>query len=196
MIDQFRQDIEELEIWDADDSMDTQAIIEQIPQYHFLKKLEAFDPEVMHYLLYNISVKVIPPWEYYCKNKKLRSSLIAFKKFLMRKHWIDHLTPYIQAPILINREDCTYIDTSSAAETIFESLRTIVTKDVLYGTYALSCGATANSCLESNYLTWVKEIALPQAFKKEICNLEQTKLYCYPLYEDLYADLFEELDRV
>ncbi|KZE83741.1 hypothetical protein AV926_03500 [Myroides marinus] len=187
MIKDILFDLKNLEYNDADNLMKREYII-SLPTYQFLNKIKFFDSEILEILLYNICQRVVPSWESNLNDKQLRPAIFAFKRYLLSKD-IDELVAY-DTEILSPKVDCSYSDTSGAAATVYNSIRFVLTKDVVFATYALSDADIANTL---DFEKWLEEIAVPNSLEKKICNYEETKAFSYDCYDDLYLSFFEEL---
>ena len=182
-------DLAKLEIWDADDNMDIN-YVKSSPLYQLLEKVHSFDREVLDFILYNICQRVIPSWEFNCKDEQLRPNLFTLRQYLLKsldKDSLKHYNVATKSP----KFDCTYSDTSGAAGTLFHSTMSILDDSTLFATYAVSHADIANT---NNFDKWFVEIAIPVSFDKKFCNCEQTKKYSYDEYNKLYDSLFLQLD--
>jgi hypothetical protein len=183
--------LEKLEIWDADDSMDI-SYVRSSPLYQFLDLVHSFDREIMDFILYNTCQRVIPGWEYNCKDQQLRPLLFALKKYLSKTLIKEDLTEYavkIKSPKL----DCTYSDTSGAADTLYHTIKSILDDSTLFATYAVSDADIANT---NNFRKWFTEIAVPVSFDKKFCDFDLTRKYAYEQNDSLYKDLFLNLQAI
>ncbi|MDI9861988.1 hypothetical protein [Flectobacillus roseus] len=181
--------LEKLEIWDADDNMDID-YVKSLPLFQFLDKIHSFDREILDFILYNTCQRVIPSWEFNCKDEELRPALFAMRQYLQKSLKKDNLEKYnieIKSP----KFDCTYTDTSGASRTLFHSVKSILHDSILFATYAISNADIANT---NNFYKWFTEIAIPVSFDKKFCNCDQTKKYAYNEYDRLYDSLFIQLD--
>ena len=163
--------LEKLEIWDADDNMDID-YVKSSPLFQFLDKIHSFDREILDFILYNTCQRVIPSWEFNCKDEELRPALFAMRQYLQKSLKKDNLEKYnieIKSP----KFDCTYSDTSGASRTLFHSVKSILHDSILFATYAISDADIANT---NNFYKWFTEIAIPVSFDKKFCNCEQTKI--------------------
>ena len=189
MTTEIYSDLEKLEIWDADDNMNID-YVKSSPLFQFLDKIHSFDREILDFILYNTCQRVIPSWEFNCKDEQLRPNLFALRQYLLKSLEKDSLTKYnikIKSP----KFDCTYSDTSGASGTLFDSTMSILDDSTLFATYAISDADIANT---NNFDKWFTEIAIPVSFDKKFCNCDQTKKYAYKEYDGLYDSLFAQLD--
>jgi hypothetical protein len=189
MTTEIHSDLEKLEIWDADDNMDID-YVESSPLFKFLTKIHLFDREILDFVLYNACQRVIPSWEFNCKDEQLRPTLFAMRQYLLKSLEKESLEKYnieIKSP----KFDCTYSDTSGASGTLFHSTMSILNDSILFATYAISHADIANT---NNFDKWFAEIAIPISFEKKFCNCDQTKKYAYKEYDRLYDSLFTQLD--
>lgn len=181
--------LEKLEIWDADESMDID-YVKSSPLFQFLDKIHSFDREILDFILYNTCQRVIPSWEFNCKDEQLRPTLFAMRQYLLKSLKKGNLEEYnieIKSP----KFDCTYSDTSGASGTLFHSIKSILNDSVLYAAYVISDADIANT---NNFDKWFTEIAIPVSFDKKFCNCDQSKKYAYNDYDRLYNSLFVQLD--
>jgi hypothetical protein len=124
MTTEIYSDLEKLEIWDADDNMDID-YVKSSPFFQLLDKIYSFDREILDFILYNICQRVIPSWEFNCKDEQLRPALFAMRQYLLKSLEKDNLKKYnieIKSP----KFDCTYSDTSGASGTLFHSIMSVL----------------------------------------------------------------------
>jgi hypothetical protein len=189
MTTEIYSDLEKFEIWDADANMDTD-YVKSSPLFRLLDKIHSFDREVLYYILYNTCQRVIPSWEFHCKDEQLRPSLFVLREYLLNSLEKESLVEY-KIEIKSPKIDCTFSDTSGASGTLFYSIMSVIDDSILFATYAISHADMANT---NNFDKWFTEIAIPVSFDKNFCNCEQTKRFAYSVYDKLYDSLFAQLD--
>jgi hypothetical protein len=164
--------------------------VKSSPLFQLLDKIHLFDREILDFILYNTCQRVIPSWEFNCKDEQLRPTLFAMRHYLLKSLQRDSLKKYdieIKSP----KFDCTYSDTSGASRTLFHSTMSILDDSTLFATYAISHADIANT---NNFNKWFTEIAIPVSFEKKFCDCDQTKKYAYNDYDRLYDSLFAQLN--
>lgn len=188
----LREAIENLNIRDADDQMDS-SYVRSLASYQLLEMISNYDHEILYILLYNLCQRVIPGWELNCNNQALLPTLFALKRFVINTNTKESLVPFnreIKSP----KRDCSYSDSAGASGTLFYTTKYILTGDLIFATYALSDSQIANS--GPKFLAWFKETAIPVSFNKQLCNHAQTIMNSYPDYKEIYEDLFKELEEI
>jgi len=191
MTKEIRSALENLEFWDADDSMDVN-YVKSSPLYEFVDAVQSYDREMLNFLLYNNCLRVIPSWEFNCKDQQLRPQLFALRKYMVKKQTKEELAKHA-VEIRSTKIDCTYSDTAGAAGALYNTIRSVQEDSALFATYALSDVVLANTGSPDEFDKWFVEIAVPVSFEKKFLNLDQTRKDAYEDYGVNYVDLFMDL---
>jgi hypothetical protein len=170
--------------WGIDDQMDRDYIA-ATPLGIFVNYLHQRDTEILQWLLYSVTIRVLPCWEYHCDDGRPRKTIEKIGQYLIRRESSDALMQYME-PTEPCVDDCRESDAGSASDAIAFAARYLVENDPLIAACSISAADCAYLHLftEDRFREWMIEVAIPASEEKR--PLSQVEEYAYRVKKRIF----------